>query len=109
MVQRHLDGEWTVEWTFRRCAEADSDLYATLEASQRFGGRFNVKGQFGAIYVAGGAETAVAELGRIVQKQGLTRRDLTPRLLLMLELSVRRVLDLTSVETQQEWGLTDAD
>jgi hypothetical protein len=40
---------------------------------------------------------------------GLRREDLLPRLLLTLDLSLRRILDLTDEEVRSAWGLTADD
>lgn len=40
---------------------------------------------------------------------GLSREDLLPRLLLTLELSLRRILDLTDESVRRDWGLSTED
>ncbi len=82
------------------------DLPATLEASRGVEGRFHVRGDFGAIYVAADRKTALAELDYRARSLGLRREDLLPRLLLTMEASVRRILDLTDLEAREAWGLT---
>jgi RES domain-containing protein len=109
MVDRRSAGEWTVERVVRHCQEEHADLQATLEASQRAEGRFHVPNEFGVVYVAADRETALAELDHRARMAGLTRAELLPRLLLTLELSARRILDLTDPAVCDAWGLSAAD
>jgi len=106
MVERRVSGDWEVEQVFRHCHEEHADLWRTLEASRGVEGRFHVRGEFGAIYVAADRETALAELDHRAKSLGLHREDLLPRLLLALEISVRRTLDLTDADEREAWGLT---
>jgi RES domain-containing protein len=109
MIQRKESEDRTTEWVFRHCQEDHANLHATLEASRDAEGRFHVRREFGAIYVAADRETALAELDHKARMAGLSREDLLPRLLLMLDLAVRRILDLTDEDVRRAWGLTTDD
>jgi RES domain-containing protein len=77
----------------------------TLEASMRAGGRFNPAGEFGAVYVALDEETALAELGRRIDRTGLPRKHFRPRMMLQLRVRLVRVLDLTDPEVRSQLGV----
>lgn len=78
----------------------------TLEASVRAGGRFNPVGEFGAVYAALNEETALAELGRRIDRTGLPRKHFRPRMMLQLRARLGRVLDLTDPEVRSQLGVT---
>lgn len=109
MIQRKTSPERTTEWVFRHCQEDHSNLQSTLEASKDAEGRFHVRREFGAVYVAADRETALAELDHKAGMAGLSREDLLPRLLLTLALAVHRILDLTDESVRQAWGLSAED
>lgn len=109
MIRRATSAAGTTEWVFRHCQEDHANLHATLEASTAAEGRFHVRREFGAVYVAADRETALAELDHRARMAGLSREDLLPRLLLTLELTARRILDLTDEGVRQAWGLTAVD
>lgn len=111
MVQRATAGDRTTEWVFRHCHPEHTDLRATLEASRDHDGqgRFHVRGEFGAVYVAAEIDTALAELDHRAAMLGLTRAELLPRVLLTLELSLQRILNLTDGDVRTEWGLSEGD
>lgn len=96
------------EWVFRNCRPSHTDLHATLRASETSPEqyRFNVRGEFGAIYVSDTVETSLRELDHWAAKAGLTRKELLPRVMLTLELVAEQVLDLTDPDTADAWGLT---
>lgn len=71
----------------------------------RYGGRFNVAGVFGAIYVALDEETAFRELIWAARQFGY---PLLPRTLLQIELSLERVADLTEVTVREEHDMTES-
>lgn len=77
----------------------------TLEASMRAGGRFNPSGEFGAVYVALDEETALAELGRRIDRTGLPREHFRPRIMLHLRARLAHVLDLTDPEVRNRLGV----
>lgn len=72
----------------------------------RAGGRFNPAGEFGAVYVALDEETALAELGRRIDRTGLPRKHFRPRMMLRLRAGLGRVLDLTDPGVRTEWGVS---
>jgi RES domain-containing protein len=109
VVHRTTAAGLTTERVFRHCQLDHSDLHATLEASSRAPGRFHIQREFGAVYVAGDRDTSIAELDHKARLAGLTRAELSPRLLLTLELAAHRILDLTDQNIRSAWGLTMED
>lgn len=105
MIQRKTSPGRTSEWVFRHCQAEHANLQATQAASREVEGRFHVRGEFGAVYAAADRETALAELDHRARLAGLSREELLPRLLLTLDLTVRRVLDLTDEEVRTAWGI----
>lgn len=105
MIPRKEGEDRTTEWVFRHCQEDHANLHATIEASRDAEGRFHVRREFGAVYVAADRDTALAELDHKARAAGLSREDLLPRLLLTLDLTVRRILDLTDQRVRSAWGL----
>jgi hypothetical protein len=73
--------------------------------------RFNVLGEFGAIYLSLDRETPVRELERTYRKLAATANpeDISvPRILMTLEMSLARVADLRDPRECEEWGITPA-
>lgn len=68
----------------------------TGAGSKRFGGRWNPPGCFEAVYAGLDIETAIAEVYGRFTRAGLTPVDLTPRVLVAIEVRLAAVLDLTS-------------
>jgi RES domain-containing protein len=92
---------------FRHCSPEYAEVSTkTLDGSKRDGGRFNPKGEFGAVYVALNRRTAERELSRLAERLGFTVDMLLPRAMLTLDINLGAVLDLTLRGTQKEWGLT---
>lgn len=92
--------------TFRHVSPGHEGLgEAALSGSLRSGGRFNPSGEFGAIYVSLEKETAIAELQRRAAQTGIGVNELLPRILLVVEADLQRVLDLTDEDTRRGWGL----
>lgn len=87
-------------------------LRATLAGSMRTDqNRFNVLGEFGAIYLSLDAETPIRELERTYRKLAdtATPEDIsTPRILMTLELRLGRVADLRDPEECTAWGIAPA-
>jgi RES domain-containing protein len=106
MVGRSEVGGITTEWVFRHCAEDHRNLRETSEHNRNHPGRYHVKGEFGAIYVACEEATALRELDHRAEKAGVPRAALLPRLMLTLHLRVQSLLDLTDDETRTQWGTT---
>ena len=65
------------------------------EGALRAGGRWNVQGDFGAVYLADSPQGAVAEFLRMASLAGLIPDAFLPRLLHSIEVNYVRVLDLT--------------
>lgn len=80
---------------------------ALLEGSRRLGGRFNPRGEFGALYVSLDSATARAELKRRAARTGVAPEDLLPRVLLVVVVELGRVLDLGDPEERARWGLDE--
>ena len=101
------------ESTFRdvacRVTQPDyQDLDRTIEVGRKHPGRFNPLGT-GAVYVSLTRETAIAELNR---RADLLNRHLTafaPRAVLVLDVVLRQVLDLTDPYVREAWDITLAD
>jgi RES domain-containing protein len=82
-------------------------LAKTVAATARTAepGRFHITGEFGALYLALEAETALRELARRANRAGIQVRHLMPRDLLTVELRLAEVLDLNDEGVRAEWGL----
>lgn len=78
-----------------------------ISGSLKTGGRWNPQGEFGVLYAALDEETAMAELERLAERQGLTLEDLAPRDLVSIEVSVSKVLDLTDKTILQQIGIRE--
>jgi hypothetical protein len=87
-------------------------LRATLAGSMRTDqNRFNVLGEFGAIYLSLDRETPVCELLRTYRKLAATANpeDISvPRILMTFELQLARVADLRDPRECEEWGIAPA-
>lgn len=84
----------------RHCHPDFADISeATLRNSITYGGRFNVAGVFGAIYVALDEETAFRELVWAARKFGFPP---LPRTLLRIDVSLQRVADLTQLSVREQ-------
>lgn len=98
----------TLQASVYRHIAAGRDALATI-GSLNVGGRWNVRGAFGAIYTSLTQDTARAELRRTAQRRGLQPSDLAPRELVLLRVKLRKVLNLTDPETLGKLGLTRDD
>jgi RES domain-containing protein len=94
---------------FRQCHPDHTDFGATLRASLHHPFRFNPPGEFGVLYVALNERTALAELERQADRLGISITRLAPRLMLHLEVSLGRVLDLTDEAVRETRGISLAD
>ena len=85
-----------------------SSQHGSLDTSGslKAGGRWNPKGEFGALYTALTEETALAELQRLAERQGLSLGELAPRDLAAIRVALSRVLDLTDKEILAQLGIT---
>ena len=81
----------------------------TLAGSANAGGRFNPRGEFGALYVSLDPETPLRELLREAARVELDILPLLPRTLFALEVKLQRVLDLTDPVVHSSWGLLPAE
>ena len=86
-----------------------SSQYDALDSSGSLmaGGRWNPQGEYGVLYTALIEETAVAELERLAERQGLTSDDLAPRDLVSIEVSLSKILDLTDNKIMQQIGIRE--
>jgi len=94
---------------FRQCHPDHTDFGATLQAGLTHPFRFNPPRQFGVLYVALNERTALAELERQAHRSGIPISRLAPRLMLHLDVSLARVLDLTDPAVRDTWGISLAD
>jgi RES domain-containing protein len=97
-------------------SDVERDLYAylraTLAGSMRTDqNRFNILGEFGAIYLSLDRETPLRELERTYRKLAATANpeDISsPRILITLEVRLARVADLRNPHECEEWGIAPA-
>lgn len=99
---------------YRADVEHDLSAYlrATLAGSMRTDqNRFNVLGEFGAVYLSLDAETPIRELERTYRKLAdtATPEDIsTPRMLMTLNVRLARVADLRDADECEAWGIAPA-
>ena len=88
-----------------------SSQYEPLDSSGslKAGGRWNPTGEYGALYSALEEETAIAELHRLAQRQGLNLDDLAPRDLVSIRVSLSKVLDLTDKKILEQIEIEELD
>jgi RES domain-containing protein len=102
--------DWFEATTFRHVSPGHEELSEeVLSGSLRAGGRFNPRGDFGAIYVSLEKETVVAELKRRATQTGIEVDELLPRLLLVVKAELQQVLDLTDEENRRRWSLSSKE
>jgi RES domain-containing protein len=94
--------------TFRATSPRYSDLHKTAAMSRRYPGRFN-SADVGAVYVSREPETAVDELRRRAARDGVSLADMHPRSILVIDLLLRDVVDLTTSRQLDAWGLSPGD
>lgn len=75
------------------------------EGARIHGGRFNPSGSFPVLYLCQSRKCAVAELERLGAHQAIGVDGLLPRSLYRYEISLARVLDLTSDEVRTDVGI----
>ena len=75
------------------------------EGARLHGGRFNPSGSFPVLYLCQSRPCAVAELERLGARQAIGVDGLLPRSLYRYEISLARVLDLTSDEVRTDVGI----
>lgn len=94
---------------FRQSSPRHAELSThTLAASARAGGRFNVAGAFGAIYVSLDPDTPLRELHRHCSRSGMDVAAILPRTLFAADTRLQRVLDLTDAAVRARWSLDHA-
>ncbi len=94
-----INGEWF------RCVSANRDPLST-EGARLLGGRLNAVGER-ALYMAASPTLAVAENLQLASLYGVDR--FPPRLLVTIEVTLSRVVDLVAPATLESLGLTPAD
>lgn len=93
---------------FRAGARGDDDITGIVQRSREDPGRFNTR-ELGAIYVSLDETTALYELRRTTEESGDSIVDAHPASILMIEATLGRILDLTSVEEVKRRGLAPSD
>lgn len=83
----------------------DEYVTFTLTGSQNAGGRFNPKGEFGAIYTASDEDTAWEEVAARVRRQGILGLPQTWGMLRIL-VKAGHYADLRHPDTRKAWGAT---
>jgi RES domain-containing protein len=96
------------ELAFRACAPTDTDFARTAESTREELGRFNTKA-VGALYLSLEPETAIEELRRTTERDGTSLLDADPCSILVVDLALDHVVDLTAAESLQAWRLTTSD
>jgi len=76
------------------------------EGSFRYGGRWNASGSFRAVYGSTEDTVAVAESRANAEYAGMPYPFRTPRLLVTIELSLRRVLDLSLEQVRKDLDIS---
>jgi RES domain-containing protein len=93
---------------FRVTSPRYSDLHKTAAMSRVFPGRFNTP-DVGAVYMAREPQTAIEEFRRRAARDGVSLADMHPRSMLVIELLLHEVVDLTAPGQLDAWGLTAQD
>ncbi|MEX2624726.1 MAG: RES family NAD+ phosphorylase [Acidimicrobiia bacterium] len=79
------------------------------EGAKIHGGRFNPPDSFPVLYLCTTRPCAVAEFRHLGNRMTIALEGLLPRALHRYQISLHRVLDLTSVETLERLGITAAE
>jgi len=93
---------------FRVTSPRYRDLERTADMSMLHPGRFNTS-TIGAVYASREPDTAAGELRRRVARDGVSLRDMHPRSVFVLDVALQSVVDLTTRDALEAWGLTPAD
>src|ERR671931_1678072 len=74
------------------------------------GGRYNMRGEFEALYLASSPVTALREVEALVEtSEGLRGVKGPPRMLLSIEYQLQSIVDLAELGVQQRLGTTVAE
>src|SRR5579884_3117441 len=95
-------------FTFRACSRGETDLARTADSTRRNPGRFNTP-DVGAIYVSREPTTAVEELRRSAGRDGASLVVAHPCSMLVIDIRLQEVLDLTRPSQLRAWSLTPED
>lgn len=79
------------------------------KASKKQGGRWNRKNKYGVIYTALDKKTLRAELYKMVDKRGITAKDLFHWKITVIEVKLKNVLDLTDPKIRKKFGIELSD
>src|SRR5579872_4997248 len=91
-------------FTFRACSRGETDLARTADSTRRNPGRFNTP-EVGAVYVSREPTTAVEELRRSTVRDGAALVDAHPCSMLIVDVRLHEVLDLTDPGQIEVWDL----
>lgn len=81
----------------------------SMQGSISMGGRWNPKGEFGAIYTSLSKETVKSEIKRSAKRKGVSSSELAPRDIVHIRVSLKKVLSLTDAKILEKVGLTKND
>ena len=90
---------------FRACSPDKTDLVKTAAATREDPGRFNTE-RFGAVYLSREPDTAIAEVRRMVAREGKSLVDAHPCAILAVTVDVDNIVDLTTPVARAAWGLS---
>lgn len=93
---------------FRITSPRYADLRRTAAMSRQFPGRFNSVA-LGVVYASREPQTAVDELRRRAARESVSLGDMHPRSILVLDLALQAVVDLSAPNQLQTWGLAPND
>ena len=79
------------------------------EGARRFGGRFNPPNSFAVLYLCSTRACAASEFHRQAQRQSIDIERLLPRELWVVDIRLRRVLDLTSPKSLESLDIAGED
>ena len=79
------------------------------KASKKQGGRWNKKNKYGAIYTSLDKKTLRAELYRMVDRRGITAKDLFRWKITVIEIKLKNVLNLTDSNIRKKYGIELSD
>ena len=88
-----------------RHVRADLDPLSA-EGAVRYGGRWNPRGGYGALYTSFSRDALRAEIERQLARAAVPRGAFFPRRVFELEVEVERVAELTDAAERERWGVT---